>query len=177
MRARCQEFVAKIVQNLLRNSSRIHSRRCVVPHPWKGWVNNRVAGDFRLHRAHYDVTVMNHRVFAYVLSPNCSAICTMMADYKWYVFYVFFLSDLKVLNSFSPTRRHFPKCRARSREISSRFENSNLTHLWRVTHICFSKLTTIGSDRGLSSDWRQAFNWTKAEILLIGLLGTNFSEI
>ena len=34
MRARCQEFVAKIVQNLLRNSSRIHSRRCVVPHPW-----------------------------------------------------------------------------------------------------------------------------------------------
>ena len=32
--ARCQEFVAKIVQNLLRNSSRIRSRRCVVPHPW-----------------------------------------------------------------------------------------------------------------------------------------------
>ena len=33
-RVLCQESVAKIVQNLLRNSSRIHSRRCVVPHPW-----------------------------------------------------------------------------------------------------------------------------------------------
>ena len=33
--ARCQECFAKIVQNLLRNSSRIHSRRCVVPHQWK----------------------------------------------------------------------------------------------------------------------------------------------
>ena len=28
-----QESDAKIVQNMLRNSSRIHSRRCVVPHP------------------------------------------------------------------------------------------------------------------------------------------------
>ena len=26
-------LLRKIVQNLLRNSSRIHSRRCVVPHP------------------------------------------------------------------------------------------------------------------------------------------------
>ena len=25
----------------------------------KGWVNNREAGDFRRHRAHYDVTLMN----------------------------------------------------------------------------------------------------------------------
>ena len=37
-RVLCQESVAKIVQNLLRNSSRIYSRRCVVPHPWvKCW--------------------------------------------------------------------------------------------------------------------------------------------
>ena len=35
-RVLCQESVAKIVQNLLCNSSRIHSRRCVVPHPWRG---------------------------------------------------------------------------------------------------------------------------------------------
>ena len=34
-RVLCQESVAEIVQNLLRNSSRIHSRRCVVPHPWQ----------------------------------------------------------------------------------------------------------------------------------------------
>ena len=25
-----------------------------------GWINNRYAGDLRRHRAHYDVTAMNH---------------------------------------------------------------------------------------------------------------------
>ena len=30
----CKESVTKLVKNPLRNSSRIHSRRCVVPHPW-----------------------------------------------------------------------------------------------------------------------------------------------
>ena len=52
-----------------------------------------------------------------------------------------------------------------------------LTHWGRVTHICVGKLTTIGSDNGLSPGWRQAIIWTIAEILLIGPLGTNFSEI
>ena len=52
-----------------------------------------------------------------------------------------------------------------------------LTHWGRVTHICFSKLTIIGSDNGLSPDWRPAIISTNDEILLIGILGTNFSEI
>ena len=52
-----------------------------------------------------------------------------------------------------------------------------LTHWGRVTHICVSKLTIIGSDNGLSSGRRQAIIWTNAGILLIGPLGTNFSEI
>ena len=53
-----------------------------------------------------------------------------------------------------------------------------LTHWGRVTHICVtSNLTIIGSDIGLSPDWRQVIIWTSGEILLIGLLGTNFSEI
>ena len=52
-----------------------------------------------------------------------------------------------------------------------------LTHWGRVTHICVSKLTIIGSDNGLSPGQRQAIIWTKAGILLIGLLGTNFIEI
>ena len=51
------------------------------------------------------------------------------------------------------------------------------THLGRVTHICVSKLTIIGSDNGLSPDRRQAITWTNAGILLIGPLGTNLSEI
>ena len=50
------------------------------------------------------------------------------------------------------------------------------THWGRVTHICFRKLTDIGSDNGLSPGWCQAIIWTKAGILLIRTLGTNFSE-
>ena len=46
-----------------------------------------------------------------------------------------------------------------------------------MRHICVSKLTSIGSDNGLSPDRRQAIIWTSAGILLIGPLGTNFSEI
>ena len=52
----------------------------------------------------------------------------------------------------------------------------SLTHWGRVTHICVDKLTSIASDNGLSPGWRQAIIWTNAGILLIGSLGTNFSE-
>ena len=52
-----------------------------------------------------------------------------------------------------------------------------LTHWGRVTHICVGKQTIIGSDNGLSPGRRQAIIWTNAGILLIGPLGTNFSEI
>ena len=52
-----------------------------------------------------------------------------------------------------------------------------LTHWGRVTHICVSKLTIIGSDNGLSPGRRQAIIWANAGIFLIGPLGTNFSEI
>ena len=52
-----------------------------------------------------------------------------------------------------------------------------LTHWGRVTHICVGKLTIIGSNNGLSPSRRQATIWTNAGIMLIGPLGTNFSEI
>ena len=52
-----------------------------------------------------------------------------------------------------------------------------LTHWGRVTHICVSKLTIIGSDYGLSPGRRQAIIWTNAGILLIRTSGTNFGEI
>ena len=52
-----------------------------------------------------------------------------------------------------------------------------LTHRGRVTHICVSKLTIIGSDNDLSPGRRQAIIWTNAGILLIPTLRTNFSEI
>ena len=52
-----------------------------------------------------------------------------------------------------------------------------LTHWGRVTHKYVGKLTTIGSDNDLSPGRRQDIIWTIAGILLIGPLGTNFSEI
>ena len=52
-----------------------------------------------------------------------------------------------------------------------------LTHWGRVTHICISNLTIIGSDNGLSPGRCQAIIWTNAGILLIGPLGTHLSEI
>ena len=55
--------------------------------------------------------------------------------------------------------------------------NGSLTHWGRATHICVGKVTTISSDNGLSPERRQAIIWTIAGMLLIGPLGTNFSEI
>ena len=52
-----------------------------------------------------------------------------------------------------------------------------LTHWGWVTHICIGQPTSTGSDNGLSPGRRQAIIWTNAGILLIGPLGTNFSEI
>ena len=52
-----------------------------------------------------------------------------------------------------------------------------LTHWGRVTHICVGKLSIIGSDNGLSPSRCQAIIWTNVGILLIGTLGTNFSDI
>ena len=57
------------------------------------------------------------------------------------------------------------------------FTLCGLTQWGRETHICVSKLTTIASDNDLSPGRRQAIIWTNAEILLIGPLGINLSEI
>ena len=43
--------------------------------------------------------------------------------------------------------------------------------------MCVCKLTTIGSENGLSPGRRQAIIWTNAGTLLIQTLGTNLSEI
>ena len=52
-----------------------------------------------------------------------------------------------------------------------------LTHWSRVTHICVSKLTTIGADIGSSPGRRQAIIWTNAGKCLFQHMETNFSEI
>ena len=58
-----------------------------------------------------------------------------------------------------------------------KFPISLLTHWGRVTHICVGNPTIIGSDNGLSPGRRQAITWTDVGILLIGPIGTNFSEM
>ena len=52
-----------------------------------------------------------------------------------------------------------------------------LTQWGRMTHICASKLTTIGPDNGLSPGRRQAITWTNAGLLPVELVRTNFSKI
>ena len=52
-----------------------------------------------------------------------------------------------------------------------------LTHWDRVTHLCVSNLTIIGSDNGLSPGPRQAIISTNDVMLWIRPLGKNFSEI
>ena len=48
---------------------------------------------------------------------------------------------------------------------------TTVTHWSRVTHICVSNLTIIGSANGLSPGRRQSIIWTNAGILLIEPLG------
>ena len=52
-----------------------------------------------------------------------------------------------------------------------------LTYWARVTHICVSKLTIIGSDNWLFLDWAHAIIRNNAGLILIWPIGTNFSEI
>ena len=49
-----------------------------------------------------------------------------------------------------------------------------LTHWVRMTHICASKKTIIGSDNGLSPPRHQAIISANAKLLLIGPLGIKF---
>ena len=55
--------------------------------------------------------------------------------------------------------------------------NKQLTHWSRVTQICVSKLTVIGSGNGLSPGRCQAIIWTYAWILSIGPMVTNFRKV
>ena len=66
---------------------------------------------------------------------------------------------------------------AHSMRLQGSIAGSLLTHWGRVTHLCASKLTSIGSDNGLSPGRRQAIIWTNAGISLIEPSGTNYSEI
>ena len=54
---------------------------------------------------------------------------------------------------------------------------SQLTHWGRVTHVCVGNLIIIGSDNGFLPGGLQGIIWTNVGTLLIGRIGTNFSEM
>ena len=56
-------------------------------------------------------------------------------------------------------------------------KGSSWSQWTRVTHICVSKLTIIGSDNGLSPRRRQTIIWTNVAILAIWRQRTYISEI
>ena len=61
--------------------------------------------------------------------------------------------------------------------ILAQYLPRSLSHWSQVTHICVGNLIIIGSDNGLSPGRRQAITWITVGILLIGTLGTKFSEM
>ena len=54
---------------------------------------------------------------------------------------------------------------------------THLTHWVQVMDICITKLIIIGSDNRLWPGRWHAIIWTNAEVLLIQISGTTFSEI
>ena len=87
-----------------------------------------------------------------------------------------------VLINFVPMTSGFPASSDRRFQTTSnpiKFTHVNclINSLRPITRICVSKLSIIGSDKGLSPGRHQAIIWTKAGISLIRNLGTNFSEI
>ena len=95
----------------------------------------------------------------FVFRPCCIILSlAMRAEFlviHWYIWYMIWVSPKSTLCVFL----------------------SCLTHWGRVMHICASKLTSIGSDNGLSPGRHQAIIWSNAGIFLIWPLGTNFSKI
>ena len=127
-------------------------------------------------------------VFPYMIVPRCwhgvntlnlhpKGLLVLSSHWRVYWCHVGPNANKKVLNYFIRYSRHI------ARSIFTRifligthnlppFSLSTssflvLTHWGRVTHICVSELTIIGSDNDLSPGRRQAIIWTNGGILLI----------
>ena len=92
---------------------------------------------------------------------------SLLNIFKWFdegdlyidAIYVFQLTTKTVVFLVSVISHNFPTC------------------VLRVTHICISRLTIIGSGSGLSPERHQAIIWMNAGILLIGPWATKLTEI
>ena len=90
---------------------------------------------------------------------------------------IFVIWEMKATITEGKRLRFFNGISHKQRHIAYHINVLTLTHWGRATHICLGKITTIGSDNGLSPGRRQTIIWANAGILLIGPFGTNFSEI
>ena len=150
---------------------------------WGSWLRKHICS----HYIDVMITTMASQITS--VSSACPAVCSGKENIKtprhWPVWGEF-TGDLKI------TRKIFPftviynydylgQKTSRIMKYHSHLFSisiySLLTHWGRVTHICVGELTNIGSDNGLWPERRRAIIWTNAGILLIGPLGTNFSEI
>ena len=91
---------------------------------------------------------------------------------KFHRFFFFFIDQNTTIfikeNAFANTVWKMSNILSRLQCVKRRMWNDyNLTHCGRVTHICVSKLIIIGSDNGLSPSQHQAIFWNNAGILLI----------
>ena len=99
----------------------------------------------------------------HVFCPSLFAFCWEWNDYYYYWIHVIYLPIL---------------FRVASLVLGQSCPSATVLNHWgRVMHICFSKLTIIDLDNGLSPGRHQAIIWTNAGILLIQTSETNFSEI
>ena len=125
-----------------------------------GWVVSNVATDALVLNSLYK-TKVGSQIFGFVPDCYCTrpSVPTVLMKY--------------LLHLISSIQKYY----IYSEHNEQLLKKNCLTHWGRMTHICVIRLTIIGSDNGLSPDRRQAIIWTNAGLLLIGPLGTNFSEI
>ena len=121
--------------------------------PLCGWVNNREAGDLRSHRGHYGGwspwLYFRDCIFGFCMS---------------------FPSTEDGAVALSPSMAMTVSQCSLLQVIVQLIEAK-----WRI--YASEKMTMISSDNGLAPEHRQTIFWTNTGILLIGPLGTNFSEI
>ena len=85
------------------------------------------------------------------------------------------ISKIRLNIAFSISFPDLPGANVRVKNWTS--TKFHLTHWGRVMHICVGKITIIVSDNVLYPLPVPSHIWTNAGLLLIGPLGTNFSEI
>ena len=131
------------------------------------WKYSQVVGNLRCHDTH--VMSLQYRIAMNITSSLCFSMMWTWANSLLWGFSCLYIAGNYIMTWTAVIGLYI---------MMTSYEGTfQITHWGRVTHICVNKLTIIGSDNGLSPGWRQAIIWTNAEILLIGPLGTNFSEI